>query len=277
MENATKALMIAASVIIAVMLLALAIGYWNNMSGYYSEQHDSKTLKQLIEFNNKFANYENKTIRGNELVSIMNRIIDYNNLQADIEGYDRIEIEINLLGLDDQLRDENANWNGSSSIRVNSGGYITNKTNDDDIKAIAELSADLLTQAKMDLPWITETRLQKLSANISWIAYDDFSTVPAAQKSETEKDYIANRLLKLQEILPGVSKDEIENNINAIKRVTCLYNEFTQFKRATFKCNEVLYLKEGETSADLENGRVKRMLFEVVTEDVNGETKIKFD
>ena len=34
-------------------------------------------IKQLVEFNNKFTNYNGKTIRGNELISIMNRIIDY--------------------------------------------------------------------------------------------------------------------------------------------------------------------------------------------------------
>lgn len=279
MENAAKALMIAASVIVAIMLLSLAIVYWDNMSGYYSEQHDAKTLKQLVEFNNKFANYENKTIRGNELVSIMNRIIDYNNLQADFEGYDRIEIQINLLNLEDQLQDESANWRGASSLRVNSNGYITNKNDDADIKAISELSADLLTQAKIELPWITETRLQKLSANISWIAYDDFSSVPSNQRSEVRKDYEANRILKLMEILPGIyeNEDEINDDIEAIKRATCLYNEFTQFKRATFKCKEVLYLKENETAEDITNGRVKRMLFEVITEEVNGETKIKFD
>lgn len=271
MENASKALLIAAGVLVAVMLLALALVFWNNMSGYFTEQHDANRLKQLIEFNNKFANYENETIRGNELVSIMNRIIDYNNLQADLEDYDRIEIEIDLLHLDDQLQDESANWHGASSFNVNGNGLITNKTNDDDIKAISELSTYLFTQARIDLPWITETRLQKLSSNISWIAYDNITNPDALE------DYEENRILKLKEILPGVSEDDIEDDIDAIKEATCLYNEFTQFKRAMFKCKEILYLKEDETAEDLENGRVKRMLFEVVTEEVNGETRIKFD
>ena len=41
-----------------------------------------------------------------------------------------------------------------------------------------------------------------------------------------------------------------------------------------FKCKGVYYTKGTE---EIENGRVKRMEFEVLTETKNGETHIKFD
>lgn len=258
MENASKALLIAASLFLGVMLLALVYVYWGKMSGYFTERSDANRLQQLIKYNNKFENYNNKTIRGNELISIMNMVIDYNNYQSEIEGYDRIEIEIDLLGLQNELRDNNV----SGVDQFFDSSYIKNTTSDEPIKEISELSANLLSGAKGNLSWLTETKLQKLSANIEWIAYDrDLS-------GKALEDYKANRLIKLKEIL---GRDVRNSEIADIKEVTCLYNQLTQFKRAMFKCTDVLYQKDGE---EIENGRVKKMKFEVLT---NESGSIKFD
>ena len=69
------------------------------------------------------------------------------------------------------------------------------------------------------------------------------------------------------------SDDDTPSNaeINDIIEVTCLYNEFTQFKRAVFECINIEYNSQ-------ENGRVNKMQFRVVTEvDSNGRTVIKID
>ena len=269
MENASKALLIAASLLAGVMLLALAYGYWGKMSGYFTERSDANRLQQLIKYNNKFENYNNETIRGNELISIMNMIIDYNNYQSGIEGYDRIEIEIEL----NQLWEEDLIVYdvGESLFIVNPNNKITNKDEDGDIKKISELSARLLSEGQetYNLPWLTETKLQKLSANIEWIADDQGKT------GKVLEDYQNNRKIKLKEILGRkVEEDEIEN----IKEVTCLYNQLTLFKRAMFECTDVLYQKDGE---EIENGRVKKMIFKVLTESKDTpsgrEEHIKFD
>lgn len=266
MENASKALLIAASLIIGVMLLALVYVYGGKMSGYFTEKSDANRLQQLIKYNNKFENYNNKTIRGNELISIMNMVIDYNNYQSGIEGYERIEIEIDLQNLEDQLLDDKVS-SVAPLFDVNSNGEITNKNSDNDIKDISELSANILSGAKGNLTWLTETKLQKLSANIEWIAYDEDLTGTQLQ------DYEANRIAKLKEIL---GRDIEEREIDDIKEVTCLYNQLTQFKRAVFECTDVLYQKDDE---EIENGRVKKMKFEVVTEydTFTSSYKIKFD
>ena len=152
-------------------------------------------------------------------------------------------------------------------LRKFDSSYIKNTTSDEPIKEISELSANLLSGAKGNLSWLTETKLQKLSANIEWIAYDrDLS-------GKALEDYKANRLIKLKEIL---GRDVRNSEIADIKEVTCLYNQLTQFKRAMFKCTDVLYQKDGE---EIENGRVKKMKFEVVTEydSFENKYKIKFD
>ena len=62
MENASKALLIAAGVMLAIMLLSVIFIFGNQMASYFSEKHDAKMIEQLVEFNNKFQNYDGKTI-----------------------------------------------------------------------------------------------------------------------------------------------------------------------------------------------------------------------
>lgn len=135
MENVTKALLIAGAILIAVMILSLVAMAWSNMSEYYTEQHESTLIEQTSKFNDKFQNYKGKTIRGNELISIMNRVVDYNNSEADMVGYDRIIIDIDLKGCADQLA-----YSGRSEIP----DYITNSSSDNSIRNITEIAQDIL-------------------------------------------------------------------------------------------------------------------------------------
>jgi len=246
MENATKALLITGGIFIIIMILSLVVVFWDQMSAYFTEKHDSTMLGQLVEFNSKFENYNGQTIRGNELVSIMNMIIDYNNYQNGVEGYDRVEIIIDLKGHQGELRYKNET--SSESIIKVSDNKITNKTNDNAIAAIAGLSATLVNTSGISN--ITDTKLQKMSAGISNIVDDNITDTQA------KTDYIEYRAQLLKRIL-GYEVEDSE--INTIKMATYKYYQFTQFKRALFKCTKVSYNEQ--------NGRVNEMIFEVELEE----------
>jgi len=47
MENAVKALLIAAGMFIAVLLISLIAIFYNNVTGYYASQHENKQLEQV--------------------------------------------------------------------------------------------------------------------------------------------------------------------------------------------------------------------------------------
>lgn len=267
MENVSKALLIAAAMLLAVMLLSLLFVFWNNMASYYNEKHEATMLEQLVEFNNKFQNYNGKTIRGNELVSIMNLIVDYNNYQADVEGYDRIKITINLQNR--QVDFKYKNETGGRNL-VGNSPTITNLVNDDAIRDIATTSSRLMT----GIPGLTDTKLQKMSSNIEHIVNDD----PTSDRAEYIEEYIKYRDQLLTRILGyEVSEGEsIENSdgtlinydtfIESVKKATYQYYQYTYFKRAMFECTDVLY--------DETTGRVNEMKFKVILGDDN---KIKFD
>lgn len=99
MENAAKGLLIAAGMFIAVLLMSLLIMLYNNVSEYYALQHEYKEVEQVQEFNAKFDNYNRNDIRGSDLISLMNRVIDYNSTQSYFEemGYGRIKVTITLV------------------------------------------------------------------------------------------------------------------------------------------------------------------------------------
>ena len=96
MENATKALLIAAGVLIGIIILSMLLLGYNQISNYYQQQSDNLSLKQIVELNKKFTNYDGKTIRGNEMLSVINSVVDYNTwvTQNANEGYEEIQLNI---------------------------------------------------------------------------------------------------------------------------------------------------------------------------------------
>lgn len=258
MENATKALLIAAGILLIIMIISVVMIFWDEMAGYFTEKHEATMLEQLAEFNNKFSNYNGKTIRGNELISIMNRIIDYNNYQSDMVGYERVAIIIDLKGHHEEMKYKGENG-ANTIIKVNDGTSITNTgvKKDELIKNIAETSSTLSATLG-----ISDVKLQKLSAQIANIVDDE------AVDYRSREDYKEYRAQLLTRIL-GDDVEVADSRIANIKKATYQYYQFTQFKRAMFKCTHIGYNEQ--------NGRINEMKFEVVLEtDASGE-HIKFD
>ena len=247
MENLSKALLIAAGMLIAVMIILLIVGAWSQISGYFTEEHNSKMVEQTLEFNNKFENYNGKTIRGNELISIINRIIDYNNYKADIEKYERVKININLKGHAGEFA-----YDGNANLFPNDP--IENNSNDTEIRRISELSSNLTSSAS-GIPKITDTKLQKLSSEIHNIVDADKYT------GNKKEEYIKKRQQKIKNILGYEVKSDETELMNNIIDATKKYYQLTQFKRATFNCTGVIY--------NTSNGRVNGMTF-VINETSEG-------
>lgn len=257
MENATKALLIAAGILIIIMILSSVMIFWDEIAGHFTEKHEAKMLAQLAEFNSKFSNYNGKTIRGNELISIMNRIIDYNNYQSNVLEYEPISIVIDLKGNQNEMKYNNESGGDTlitRSIIDNDGG-----TDDSEIKRISETSSRLSA-----LFGISDAKLQKLSSEISNIVDDE------AVDSRAREDYKKYRAQLLTRIM-GYEIAVDDSRIPDIEMATYQYRQFTMFKRAMFKCTGITYNQD-------DNGRINRMTFEVVLEeDINGVKKIKFD
>jgi len=270
MENASKALLIAAGIFLAVLLISLLVGLYNQISEFYAQQHDLVEMEQTQKFNARFENYNRDDIRGSDLISLMNRVIDYNATESYFEGtgYERIKVTITLVK-DGESKDEIFNQfkyetGGSTSTNQYLTKTITNTTgtginwkDDKNLIAITNTTTNLC--AKLESIGVrnpTDAQLQQLSSNISNIIIDE--------NQDWAKSYRFKRADIIEDVLgievkidptTGKTKTESKDIINKIKEIASQYYQYTQYKRAYFDCTEMLY--------DEETNRVVEIKFEV--------------
>ena len=267
MENVTKALLIAAGVLLAIMILSLLVIFGGQLSGYFSSQHETTIIEQDTKFNAQFENYNGQTIRGNELISIMNKVVNYNTTIADMEKYDRIIMSVDFKGYQNA---GNTSTNANNNFKYSSddesifkgifnGNTLSNLTDDEKLKKIVNLPVNLRAGTSIK----NETQLQALSSEIANITIDKqlASSISDAEKAQL----IAKRKKKLQNIL-GKS-DFSDSELSKIVEATKKYYQYTQLKRAKFKCTAVSH-NTNKTST-----RVNGLTFEIVVENGN----VKFD
>ena len=203
MENASKALLMAAGVLIALIIIGALLLMFNNLSNYQETNTQNTRESQIVEFNKQFETYDRNDVRGNELISLTNRIIDYNERKtSDIsdEKYEKMRIEIKGIKPKYFLYDQN-NFE-----------LIKTSYNQDDIKSKL-LNEIQKIEKKYEIKYIS-----KLVSNIS--------NVVDGNNGEN----------KAKEIL---NKSTI--NFNEVKEDTKKYYQYTQLKKAYFNCTDRKY------------------------------------
>ena len=95
MENASKALIMAGGVLIALMVIGLLVVFFNNLSDLQGIEYSSEKTEQIAEFNKQYDVYA-RDVYGSELFSIANKIDDYNKRESTNKGYTKIELEVNI-------------------------------------------------------------------------------------------------------------------------------------------------------------------------------------
>ena len=90
MENASKALIMTASVLIGVVIMSLAVYLFTYFSGSVNEMNSQIEQGQLQEFNNKFTSYETKgkTLTIYDVITVTNLARENNSHYGLIEQTD---------------------------------------------------------------------------------------------------------------------------------------------------------------------------------------------
>lgn len=196
MENASKALIMAGSVLIALLIIGALLLMFNSLSSYQEVGTQEEKEAQVIQFNNQFETYLRNNVRGSDMISLMNRIVDYNARKGDDTQEQFQKMDIKIIGIDvNKLKyDQNDN------------GIIETNYTEDTIKS-------LLTEVQELEEKYQSKYIGALSANISKIM---------SSKEEVEK------------ILP--KRLESYEGYNKIKEDTKEYYQYSQFKRLNFNC-----------------------------------------
>ena len=145
MENASKALIMAAEILIGVMVISIAVYMFQNFAGYSEETYKQMEQAQIEEFNSQFTKfYGSRTVTVNgrdtlipikctihEIVGLAN-LAQKNNKQYEVEGDsggrpDSFYIQVDIAGIgsniekksNDELtkyiKDNSLHMNGSST------------------------------------------------------------------------------------------------------------------------------------------------------------------
>lgn len=99
MENASKALVMAGGILIALLVLGALLLMFNQVSIYQRNQSDLENVSQLTDFNEQFTRYVRNDLVGTDLISLANKVIDYNLKSGGLGEVDyslKIELRINL-------------------------------------------------------------------------------------------------------------------------------------------------------------------------------------
>lgn len=94
MENASKALIIAGSVLIAILVISLLVVFYNNIKEFQNANHQVDIAEQISEFNKQYDVYYRDNLFGSDILSIANKVVDYNIRESNTEGYSKIETSV---------------------------------------------------------------------------------------------------------------------------------------------------------------------------------------
>lgn len=117
MENASKAIIMAGGILIALVIISILVIIFNVTGSVYTEREKSLEIEQIEEYNRKFATYNNiDGLYGSELLSLANLVIDYDSRL--LYGYDvnseyykenKVKVKVYLYNEIIGIRDSNNN------------------------------------------------------------------------------------------------------------------------------------------------------------------------
>lgn len=80
MENASKALLMAGGILISLLVIGALVLMFNQIGDYEKGNQGVKKTSEIAEFNIDFERYlDDKGITGADVISLINKISDYNN------------------------------------------------------------------------------------------------------------------------------------------------------------------------------------------------------
>ncbi len=101
MENATKALIIAGGMLIAMLIVGLLVWGFGQIRSLQQEQADQETIQEIIDFNERFEAYNRTTVRGYQMISLANLVYDTNSRYTETDGYNPVTITVDGLSSED--------------------------------------------------------------------------------------------------------------------------------------------------------------------------------
>lgn len=96
MENASKALVMAGSILLSLLVIGSLVFLYRDLSSIEVAKEESKKNMQITEYNKPYLAYE-KELYGSELLSLINKVLDYDNkIDKEQSGYTKMSISLKV-------------------------------------------------------------------------------------------------------------------------------------------------------------------------------------
>ena len=254
MENASKALIMAGSILIAIMVIGLLVYGYGQISDLEQTRADAKVTDTLAEYMRRFEQYNrgqgDQPLYGSEVLSLANLQADYNFMEADrqdigrLEGYSQITITVEIKNEITQMnmpRGEHYFSVGTHDISEILSDYEDLSGKIDDYKE-PKYTSKIDDISRSAVYYSTRSNLE--------IAIDfELPVEPGDYDTETGRDVSDDRLRDLAE---EHDQDVVQllDDIEAYLQYKGVYDTFRNGKR--FTCNEITYNEANGRSARME-------------------------
>lgn len=94
MENASKALIMAGGILIALLIISLLVMFYDDIQETMNSQSKSDLVEQIAEFNKQYDVYYRDNLHGNDILSLANMVNDYNKREAKEKSYKKLEMGV---------------------------------------------------------------------------------------------------------------------------------------------------------------------------------------
>ena len=245
MENASKALIMAGSVLIALMIIGALVLMFSNLTAYQETNTRSTRSAQVTEFNNQFETYNRTDVRGSELYSLLNRTIDYNRRQSTAgTGWADTGEELAFEPMTITFTIDRTKLSADGQNRLITTNNYTISQNSNSFENSVKGTIDSLENK------YGQSSLTNLTTNLTNIFIAD-------RASDQEKLVAVNNFNSASKKITINNFSQIEEG-STIREEVYSYYEYIQFKRAHFDCKKVEYNNK--------TGRVTKMDFEFTGE-----------
>lgn len=133
MENASKALLMAGGVIIAVLIISLFIYMFTSASSMFQTEEDVERIQEIEEYNKQYESYNRNLLRGTDLISLINKAINNNDKYEEdsTKTLDEYKVTISFTLLEDikkyeRVPDEEATKKARRNKKIQSSSNSNN-------------------------------------------------------------------------------------------------------------------------------------------------------
>ena len=234
MENASKALIMAGSILLTIMVVGMLIYFLSQYRQFPQAQTEAERLAQVSKFNMEYESYDKKEMYGTEVATILNKVIDHNKKyfnprteqgQIDKENNHYIDVQINIL---EDIKSYATQYYEVDQPTGTPKKYVETKVYDNgSIKGKEEGKGKEKT-FNLGIVFSADSRnpdkpeIQLLETHSSFVS----------QNKTLESFFSDDETIRIQ--LAGTTKYDERN-------YTEVYSGFTDFKRKYFKCTEIGY------------------------------------